>query len=178
MHKPTKCEVRRSYENGIWMRYRSSPHQTQLHAKIHKLQVRQLHAKIHKLQVRYYMLKYINCRYKPHFDHWFGPWMINGVSESPQYCIFLTEMWHWKSSSYKTYLHPNTCFFYFVYLPWISKDLSNTFYFLAWQPATWSGIHDGARSRSSTKICCCWEWWVEILKKVIVYVEITCWNSH
>ncbi len=37
--KPSKTELRRRYEDGIWALYRSAPHQLQLHAKVHRLQV-------------------------------------------------------------------------------------------------------------------------------------------
>ncbi len=40
MLKPQKTELRRRYEDGIWAQYRSAPHQLQLHAKVHRLQVR------------------------------------------------------------------------------------------------------------------------------------------
>lgn len=39
MYKPHKVKVRRSFEYGIWLQHRTSKHQTQLHLKIHRLQV-------------------------------------------------------------------------------------------------------------------------------------------
>lgn len=39
MAKPHKGYLRRSFYNGIWLRYRTSAHQTQLHLKLHRLQV-------------------------------------------------------------------------------------------------------------------------------------------
>ncbi|ELU14385.1 hypothetical protein CAPTEDRAFT_224867 [Capitella teleta] len=39
MVKPHKCPIRRNFENGIWIQYRVSPHQTQLHVKVHRLQL-------------------------------------------------------------------------------------------------------------------------------------------
>ncbi|KAK2175851.1 hypothetical protein NP493_702g01003 [Ridgeia piscesae] len=39
MYKPNKCSIRRSFEDGIWLQYRVSPHQLQLHTKIHRLQI-------------------------------------------------------------------------------------------------------------------------------------------
>ena len=39
MIKPNKTEIRRSFQNGIQVMYRVSPHQMQFHAKIHRLQV-------------------------------------------------------------------------------------------------------------------------------------------
>ncbi|CAH1789713.1 unnamed protein product [Owenia fusiformis] len=39
MYKPRKHPIRRSFENGIWLSYRTSPHQLQLHAKVHRLQL-------------------------------------------------------------------------------------------------------------------------------------------
>ena len=40
MTKPRMAKVRRSFEDGVWLQYRQSPHSTQLHAKINKVQVR------------------------------------------------------------------------------------------------------------------------------------------
>jgi vacuolar protein sorting-associated protein 13A/C len=42
MIKPHKCPIRRSFEHGIWIQYRVSPHQMQLHLKLHRLQVSRL----------------------------------------------------------------------------------------------------------------------------------------
>ena len=39
MFKPYKTAVQRSFQYGLWLRYRMSPHQMQLHFKIHRLQV-------------------------------------------------------------------------------------------------------------------------------------------
>ena len=39
MFKPEKTDVRRSFQCGLWVRYRMSPHQMQLHFKLHRLQV-------------------------------------------------------------------------------------------------------------------------------------------
>ncbi|KAJ8307900.1 hypothetical protein KUTeg_014547 [Tegillarca granosa] len=56
MLKPNKRQIRRSFQDGIWIQYKTSPHQVQLHAKINRLQVSithwvQLHAKINRLQI-------------------------------------------------------------------------------------------------------------------------------
>nr|KAG5695916.1 hypothetical protein BaRGS_017354 [Batillaria attramentaria] len=37
--KPRKFGIRRSFENGIWVQYKTSPHQLQLHAKINRIQL-------------------------------------------------------------------------------------------------------------------------------------------
>ncbi|XP_064645587.1 intermembrane lipid transfer protein VPS13C-like isoform X5 [Lineus longissimus] len=39
MYKPSKRPIRRSFENGIFLQYRTSPHQVQIHAKVHRLQL-------------------------------------------------------------------------------------------------------------------------------------------
>ena len=39
MYKPNKRQIRRSFQDGIWLQYKTSPHQIQLHAKIQRLQV-------------------------------------------------------------------------------------------------------------------------------------------
>jgi hypothetical protein len=39
MFKPHKCAIRRSFENGVWVQYRVSPHQMQIHVKVHRIQV-------------------------------------------------------------------------------------------------------------------------------------------
>ena len=39
MFKPYKTVIRRSFQHGLWVRYRMSAHQTQLHFKVHQLQV-------------------------------------------------------------------------------------------------------------------------------------------
>jgi vacuolar protein sorting-associated protein 13A/C len=39
MYKPSRRPIRRSFENGIFLQYRTSPHQVQFHAKIHRLQL-------------------------------------------------------------------------------------------------------------------------------------------
>ncbi|XP_077994048.1 intermembrane lipid transfer protein VPS13A-like isoform X3 [Glandiceps talaboti] len=39
MVKPKKCNIRRTYHPGIWVKYKASEHQLQLHAKINRLQV-------------------------------------------------------------------------------------------------------------------------------------------
>ena len=44
MVKPRTFPIRRSFENGIWVQYKTSPHQLQLHAKINRLQVGQGHS--------------------------------------------------------------------------------------------------------------------------------------
>lgn len=37
--KPRSRGIRRSFENGIWVQYKTSPHQLQLHAKINRIQL-------------------------------------------------------------------------------------------------------------------------------------------
>ena len=39
MTKPNKRMIRRSFEDGIWVQYKTSPHQVQFHAKINRVQV-------------------------------------------------------------------------------------------------------------------------------------------
>lgn len=39
MFKPNKRVLRRSFQDGIWVQYKTSPHQLQLHAKINRLQL-------------------------------------------------------------------------------------------------------------------------------------------
>lgn len=39
MYKPNKRVLRRSFQDGIWVQYKTSPHQLQLHAKINRLQL-------------------------------------------------------------------------------------------------------------------------------------------
>lgn len=39
MFKPNKRMIRRSFQDGIWLQYKTSPHQVQLHAKINRLQL-------------------------------------------------------------------------------------------------------------------------------------------
>ena len=39
MLKPRDCVIRRKFEDGVWLQYRSSAHQLQFHMKIHHLQV-------------------------------------------------------------------------------------------------------------------------------------------
>ncbi|XP_074661340.1 intermembrane lipid transfer protein VPS13A-like [Tubulanus polymorphus] len=39
MYKPHKRQIRRSFQTGIFLQYRTSPHQVQFHAKIHRLQL-------------------------------------------------------------------------------------------------------------------------------------------
>ncbi|XP_052084958.1 intermembrane lipid transfer protein VPS13A-like isoform X11 [Mytilus californianus] len=39
MYKPNKRQIRRSFQEGIWLQYKTSPHQIQLHAKIQRLQL-------------------------------------------------------------------------------------------------------------------------------------------
>ncbi|XP_036365427.1 vacuolar protein sorting-associated protein 13A [Octopus sinensis] len=39
MTKPNKRIIRRSFQDGIWLQYKTSPHQLQLHAKINRLQL-------------------------------------------------------------------------------------------------------------------------------------------
>ncbi|KAJ8307904.1 hypothetical protein KUTeg_014551 [Tegillarca granosa] len=39
MLKPNKRQIRRSFQDGIWIQYKTSPHQVQLHAKINRLQI-------------------------------------------------------------------------------------------------------------------------------------------
>ena len=41
--KPRTFTIRRSFENGIWLQYKTSLHQLQIHAKINRLQVGQGH---------------------------------------------------------------------------------------------------------------------------------------
>ncbi|KAH3866034.1 hypothetical protein DPMN_029085 [Dreissena polymorpha] len=36
MFKPNKRHIRRSFENGLWLQYKTSPHQVQFHAKINR----------------------------------------------------------------------------------------------------------------------------------------------
>ena len=40
MYKPNKRMIRRSFQEGLWIQYKTSPHQVQLHAKINQLQVK------------------------------------------------------------------------------------------------------------------------------------------
>ncbi|KAK7096181.1 hypothetical protein V1264_005509 [Littorina saxatilis] len=37
--RPRTFHIRRSFENGVWVQYKTSPHQVQLHAKINRLQL-------------------------------------------------------------------------------------------------------------------------------------------
>ncbi|KAK7482167.1 hypothetical protein BaRGS_00026632, partial [Batillaria attramentaria] len=37
--RPRSYSIRRSFENGIWVQYKTSPHQLQLHAKINRIQL-------------------------------------------------------------------------------------------------------------------------------------------
>ncbi|WAR29642.1 VP13A-like protein [Mya arenaria] len=39
MFKPNKRQIRRSFQDGIWIQYKTSPHQVQFHAKINRVQV-------------------------------------------------------------------------------------------------------------------------------------------
>ena len=39
MYKPNKRQIRRRFQEGIWLQYKTSPHQIQLHAKIQRLQL-------------------------------------------------------------------------------------------------------------------------------------------
>ncbi|GAB1605843.1 Hypothetical predicted protein [Argonauta hians] len=39
MLKPNKRPIRRNFQDGIWLQYKTSPHQLQLHAKINRLQL-------------------------------------------------------------------------------------------------------------------------------------------
>ncbi|XP_052264161.1 intermembrane lipid transfer protein VPS13A-like [Dreissena polymorpha] len=39
MFKPNKRHIRRSFENGLWLQYKTSPHQVQFHAKINRVQM-------------------------------------------------------------------------------------------------------------------------------------------
>ena len=39
MFKPFKKVIRRRFEPGIWLRFRASSHQKQLHFKVHHFQV-------------------------------------------------------------------------------------------------------------------------------------------
>ncbi|XP_049842368.1 LOW QUALITY PROTEIN: intermembrane lipid transfer protein Vps13-like [Schistocerca gregaria] len=39
MLRPSRRRLRRTYHTGLWMQLRTSPHQTQLHAKINRLQI-------------------------------------------------------------------------------------------------------------------------------------------
>lgn len=39
MFKPNKRMIRRSFQDGIWVQYKTSPHQVQFHAKINRVQV-------------------------------------------------------------------------------------------------------------------------------------------
>jgi len=39
LYKPQKVVIRRSFHYGIWLQHRTSPHQTQLHVMLHRLQV-------------------------------------------------------------------------------------------------------------------------------------------
>lgn len=39
MIRPHKRYLRRTFQTGLWLQYRTSPHQVQLHAKINKLQI-------------------------------------------------------------------------------------------------------------------------------------------
>ncbi|KAH3865967.1 hypothetical protein DPMN_029015, partial [Dreissena polymorpha] len=39
MLKPNKRLIRRSFENGLWLQYKTSPHQVQFHAKINRVQI-------------------------------------------------------------------------------------------------------------------------------------------
>lgn len=42
MTKPLVRCLRRTYQTGLWLQYKTSPHQVQLHAKVNRLQVRAL----------------------------------------------------------------------------------------------------------------------------------------
>ncbi|XP_052785478.1 intermembrane lipid transfer protein VPS13A-like [Mya arenaria] len=39
MFKPNKRQIRRSFQDGIWIQYKTSPHQVQFHAKINRVQL-------------------------------------------------------------------------------------------------------------------------------------------
>jgi len=39
MFKPNKRMIRRSFQDGVWIQYKTSPHQVQFHAKINRIQV-------------------------------------------------------------------------------------------------------------------------------------------
>lgn len=39
MYKPKKCRVRRSFQHGIWINFKTSAHSTQLHAKMQHIQI-------------------------------------------------------------------------------------------------------------------------------------------
>jgi len=39
MYRPNKRIIRRSFQEGVWLQYKTSPHQVQVHAKINRLQV-------------------------------------------------------------------------------------------------------------------------------------------
>ena len=39
LYKPQKAVIRRSFHYGIWLQHRMSAHQTQLHMRLHRLQV-------------------------------------------------------------------------------------------------------------------------------------------
>lgn len=42
MIKPNNRGIRRSFQDGVWIQYKTSPHQLQVHAKINRLQVTKL----------------------------------------------------------------------------------------------------------------------------------------
>ena len=39
MTKPNKRMIRRSFQDGLWVQYKTSPHQVQFHAKVNRVQV-------------------------------------------------------------------------------------------------------------------------------------------
>ena len=39
MYKPHKGVLQRAFQTGVWVQYRTSPHQVQFHAKLHHLQL-------------------------------------------------------------------------------------------------------------------------------------------
>ncbi|KAL4216396.1 Vacuolar protein [Mactra antiquata] len=39
MYKPNKRMIRRSFQDGVWIQYKTSPHQVQFHAKINRVQL-------------------------------------------------------------------------------------------------------------------------------------------
>lgn len=44
--KPNKRPIRRTFQPGVWIQYKTSLHQTQLHAKINRVQVTTLAFKL------------------------------------------------------------------------------------------------------------------------------------
>lgn len=39
MYKPNKRKLKRTFQTGLWLQMKSSPSQTQLHAKVNRLQI-------------------------------------------------------------------------------------------------------------------------------------------